>query len=159
MQDKAEAKLKTLEQRAQEQQKARLAADEEWRHQQREREMARLHVCHSHCHHCHCKWNMYATPAVVTATALQPEYVCHSHCHHCHCSATGTVVGRNATLRIRCPLTHCTLLQKYAACSASCPGPTVQYKRFQDKEVSSLRLYMHKTQRYNCILNQHKNRS
>ena len=54
MQDKAEAKLKTLEQRAQEQQKARLAADEEWRHQQRERELARLHVCHSCCRHCYC---------------------------------------------------------------------------------------------------------
>ena len=91
MQDKAEAKLKTLEQRAQEQQKARLAADEEWRHQQREREMARLHVCHSHCHHCHCcasgtcmpplllslpllcNQNMYATLTVTTATAWQLE--------------------------------------------------------------------------------------
>lgn len=46
VQDKAEAKLKTLEQRAQEQQKARLAADEEWRRQQRERELHRLHVSH-----------------------------------------------------------------------------------------------------------------
>ena len=44
-QDKAEAKLQMLEQKAQEQQKARLAADEEWRHQQRERELARLKVC------------------------------------------------------------------------------------------------------------------
>ena len=44
LQDKAEAKLKSLEVKAQEQQKARLAADEEWRRQQREREMARLHV-------------------------------------------------------------------------------------------------------------------
>ena len=45
MQDKAEAKLRTLEQRAQEQQKAHMAAEEEWRRQQRERELARLHVC------------------------------------------------------------------------------------------------------------------
>lgn len=44
MQDKAEAKLKTLEQRALEQQKAHQAADAEWRRQQRERELARLHV-------------------------------------------------------------------------------------------------------------------
>ena len=44
MQDKAEAKLKSLEMKAQEQQKARLAADEEWRRQQRERELTRLHV-------------------------------------------------------------------------------------------------------------------
>lgn len=44
MQDKAEAKLQMLEKKAQEQQKARLAADEEWRHQQRERELARLRV-------------------------------------------------------------------------------------------------------------------
>ena len=45
LQDKAEAKLQMLEQKAQEQQKARLAADEDWRHQQRERELARLKVC------------------------------------------------------------------------------------------------------------------
>lgn len=44
VQDKAEAKLRSLEVKAQEQQKARLAADEEWRRQQRERELARLHV-------------------------------------------------------------------------------------------------------------------
>lgn len=44
VQDKAEAKLQMLEKKAQEQQKARLAADEEWRHQQRERELARLKV-------------------------------------------------------------------------------------------------------------------
>lgn len=44
MQDKAEAKLQMLEKKAQEQQKARLAADEEWRQQQRERELARLRV-------------------------------------------------------------------------------------------------------------------
>ena len=44
MQDKAETKLQMLEKKAQEQQKARLAADEEWRHQQRERELARLRV-------------------------------------------------------------------------------------------------------------------
>ena len=44
VQDKAETKLKSLEVKAQEQQKARLAADEEWRRQQRDREMARLHV-------------------------------------------------------------------------------------------------------------------
>ena len=44
VQDKAEAKLQMLEKKAQEQQKARLAADEEWRHQQRERELARLRV-------------------------------------------------------------------------------------------------------------------
>ena len=45
VQDKAEAKLQMLEKKAQEQQKARLAADEEWRQQQRERELARLRVC------------------------------------------------------------------------------------------------------------------
>ncbi len=46
MQDKAETKLKQLEKRAQEQREARAAAEEEWRKQQRERELQRLRVGH-----------------------------------------------------------------------------------------------------------------
>ena len=44
VQDKAEAKLKQLEARADEQARARMQADEEWRKQQRERELERLKV-------------------------------------------------------------------------------------------------------------------
>ena len=44
MQDKAEAKLRQLEARAEEQVRARAQADEEWRKQQRERELERLKV-------------------------------------------------------------------------------------------------------------------
>jgi len=76
MQDKAEAKLKTLEQRAQEQQKARLAADEEWRHQQREREMARLHVCHSHCHQCQFSVTRTCMPLSLSSLPLLGNWNC-----------------------------------------------------------------------------------
>lgn len=43
-QDKAEAKLKVLENRTEEQRKAKAAADADWRRQQRERELQRLKV-------------------------------------------------------------------------------------------------------------------
>ena len=44
MQDKAKAKLRVLEERAEEQRRQKAAADEEWRRQQRERELQRAKV-------------------------------------------------------------------------------------------------------------------
>ena len=45
VQDKAEAKLKLLEGKAEQQRKAREAADIAWRAMQRDRELKRLKVC------------------------------------------------------------------------------------------------------------------
>lgn len=50
-QDKAEARVRQMEVRAEEQRKAKQAADSEWRKQQRLRELQRAEV-HGHQHAC-----------------------------------------------------------------------------------------------------------